>query len=101
MLQASTLSHGGEIFMLDMGEAVNILELAERMVRLSGHQVGTEIPVAVGLRVERLVRIACQHPLIEVLGRRQRGPVAQENIQELEPLHVAAEHDQTERQRHG
>jgi FlaA1/EpsC-like NDP-sugar epimerase len=28
-----------------MGEAVNILELAERMVRLSGHQVGTEIPI--------------------------------------------------------
>jgi FlaA1/EpsC-like NDP-sugar epimerase len=45
VLQASTLSEGGEIFMLDMGEAVNILELAERMVRLSGHQVGTEIPI--------------------------------------------------------
>jgi FlaA1/EpsC-like NDP-sugar epimerase len=45
VLQASVLSEGGEIFMLDMGEAVNILELAERMVRLSGHQVGTEIPI--------------------------------------------------------
>ena len=45
VLQASVLSEGGEIFMLDMGEAVSILELAERMVRLSGHQVGTEIPI--------------------------------------------------------
>jgi FlaA1/EpsC-like NDP-sugar epimerase len=45
VLQASALSDGGEIFMLEMGEAVNILELAERMVRLSGHQVGTEIPI--------------------------------------------------------
>jgi FlaA1/EpsC-like NDP-sugar epimerase len=45
VLQASTMAGGGELFMLDMGDAVNILELAERMVRLSGHQVGTEIPI--------------------------------------------------------
>jgi FlaA1/EpsC-like NDP-sugar epimerase len=45
VLQSSTMSAGGEIFMLDMGEAVNILELAERMVRLSGRQVGSEIPI--------------------------------------------------------
>ena len=45
VLQASVMAYGGEIFMLDMGEPVNILELAERMVRLSGHQVGTEIPI--------------------------------------------------------
>lgn len=45
VLQASVMATGSEIFMLDMGEPVNILELAERMVRLSGHQVGTEIPI--------------------------------------------------------
>jgi FlaA1/EpsC-like NDP-sugar epimerase len=45
VLQAGTLADGGEIFMLDMGAPVNILELAERMVRLSGRQVGTEIPI--------------------------------------------------------
>ncbi|MGH9118781.1 MAG: polysaccharide biosynthesis protein [Acidimicrobiales bacterium] len=45
VLQAAVLSDGGEIFMLDMGEPVSILELAERMVRLSGHLVGSEISI--------------------------------------------------------
>ncbi len=45
VLQAATMAAGEEIFMLDMGEPVNILELAERMVRLSGRQVGSEIPI--------------------------------------------------------
>lgn len=45
VLQSATMAAGEEIFMLDMGEPVNILELAERMVRLSGRQVGSEIPV--------------------------------------------------------
>jgi FlaA1/EpsC-like NDP-sugar epimerase len=45
VLQAAVMAAGEEIFMLDMGEPVNILELAERMVRLSGRQVGSEIPI--------------------------------------------------------
>jgi FlaA1/EpsC-like NDP-sugar epimerase len=44
-LQAAALAEGGEIFTLNVGQPVNILELAERMVRLSGRVVGDEIAI--------------------------------------------------------
>ncbi len=37
VLQAGAMGGGGDVFMLDMGEPVKIAELAERMLRLSGH----------------------------------------------------------------
>jgi FlaA1/EpsC-like NDP-sugar epimerase len=47
VLQASVLSSGGEVFMLEMGKPVSILELAERMIRLSGYAVGTDIAIEI------------------------------------------------------
>ncbi|HKE72417.1 MAG TPA: nucleoside-diphosphate sugar epimerase/dehydratase [Acidimicrobiales bacterium] len=47
VLQAAVLAQGGEVFMLDMGQPVNILELAERMIRLSGRVVGTDVPIRI------------------------------------------------------
>ncbi len=52
VLESSMLSDGGgEIFMLEMGDPVRILDLAERMIRLSGYQVGVDISIeVVGVR---------------------------------------------------
>jgi FlaA1/EpsC-like NDP-sugar epimerase len=36
VLQAGSMGHGGEIFVLDMGEPVRIVQLAEELIRLSG-----------------------------------------------------------------
>jgi FlaA1/EpsC-like NDP-sugar epimerase len=47
VLQAAALADGGEIFMLDMGEPVQIVDLAERMIRLSGRRVGQDIEIKV------------------------------------------------------
>jgi FlaA1/EpsC-like NDP-sugar epimerase len=39
VLQAAVLAHGGDLFLLDMGEPVRIRDLAEQMVRLSGRSL--------------------------------------------------------------
>jgi FlaA1/EpsC-like NDP-sugar epimerase len=47
VLHAAALSRGGEIFMLDMGEPVRIMDLAKRMIQLSGRRPGADIEVRV------------------------------------------------------
>ena len=39
VIQAGSLSKGGEVFLLDMGEPISILNLAKEMIRLSGNEV--------------------------------------------------------------
>ena len=45
-LEAASYAKGGEVFILDMGEPVRIVNLAEDMIRLSGHVPGADIAIA-------------------------------------------------------
>ena len=51
ILQASAIGEGGEIFVLEMGQSINITYLAEQMIRLSGREPGSDVPIVfTGLR---------------------------------------------------
>jgi FlaA1/EpsC-like NDP-sugar epimerase len=51
VLQAGAMAKGGEIFVLDMGEPVKIIDLATDLIKLSGYEPHKDIPIdVVGLR---------------------------------------------------
>lgn len=51
VLQASQLGAGGEVFVLDMGDPVRIIDLAKEVIRLSGLEPDKDIPIVItGIR---------------------------------------------------
>ena len=51
IFQAAVLGKGGEVFVLDMGEPVKIVDLAKRLVRMHGLEPGKDIDIVyIGLR---------------------------------------------------
>jgi len=51
VLEASAMSKGGEIFIFDMGKSVKIIDLAKKMIKLSGLTIGKDIQIKfTGLR---------------------------------------------------
>jgi FlaA1/EpsC-like NDP-sugar epimerase len=47
VVQASAVSENHEVFMLEMGEPVNVLDLARRMIELNGYEVGRDIEIEI------------------------------------------------------
>ena len=83
VLQAVVFAEGGEVFVLEMGRAVNILELAKRMIRLAGRAAGTEIPIEiVGIRRGEKLNEQVSAP------DEQRSPTAHRSIVRLDPKRV-------------
>lgn len=45
VMQAGTLSQGGEVLVLDMGEPIKVVDLAKEMIKLAGYEPDVDIPI--------------------------------------------------------
>jgi FlaA1/EpsC-like NDP-sugar epimerase len=103
VVQAGSLGEGGRVFVLDMGEPVKILDLAEKMIRLSGKEPNRDVAIEiVGARAgEKLHEelwtadedvTPTAHPKILAVSRPDVDPAWLESeLDELERLVAAGE----------
>ncbi len=98
VIQAGTIGKSGEILVLDMGEPVRIVNLAEDMIRLSGLTPGEDIEIVFTgtrpgeklfeeLHVHGERRLPTVHPKIMVAERKRRdGAAVRQAVLRLEAL---------------
>jgi len=103
IVQAGAIGESGDIFVLDMGEPVKIVDLAHNMIRLSGKEPERDIPIEfIGVRpgeklhedlwAEGEAAVPTSHPKILRAACRPVDPVwLEEEIAELERLADAGE----------
>ena len=69
VLQSAVLAERGDIYMLEMGEPLSILDLAHRMIRLSGMDPGTDIRVRItGPRIGEKLHEELRSPSEELVS---------------------------------
>lgn len=105
VLEAAAMGKGGEIFLFDMGESIKIVDLAKKMIKLSGLTLGKDIQlVYTGLRpgeklYEELLAneentMATHHPKIMIAKVREHEfSVVQEQIAEVVKFYERGEEE--------
>lgn len=104
VLEAGSMGNGGEIFVFDMGKSVKIVDLAKKMIQLSGLELGKDIQIKfTGLRpgeklYEELLAkeentITTHHPQILIAKTRVEDDVQINRVQELVDLFNSQDND--------
>lgn len=104
VLEAGSMGNGGEIFVFDMGKSVKIVDLAKKMIQLSGLELGKDIEIKfTGLRpgeklYEELLAkeentITTHHPQILIAKTREEDEIQIQRVQELVDLFNSQDND--------
>jgi FlaA1/EpsC-like NDP-sugar epimerase len=95
ILQAGAMGEGGEVFVLDMGEPVRIVDLAKNLIRLSGKELGVDAEIVfTGLRpgeklheeliVEGEDVSGTAHPkVMKLIGNEKMSPTWSKRLEDL------------------
>jgi len=94
VLEAFTMGEGGEIFVFDMGESIKIIDLAKKMIQLSGLELNKDISIKItGMRpgeklYEELLAdeentMATHHPKILIAKTRENSSQLGQDIDAL------------------
>ncbi len=97
ILQAGSMGKGGEIFVLEMGDPVSVLYLAEQMIKLSGKQPGHDIEIKfTGLRPgEKLSEELFHHEEDLVGTEHKKILLAKQRVQDWEQFEKSIEQIKT------